>query len=369
MNNRILFLTLKVFSSTGGIEKVCRIVGKALNELTVDTKGELKVYSMYDNQTDDKYFPSQLFAGWAGNKKTFVFQSVMEGMKSNIVILSHINLLIVGYLIKLFSPKTKLILIAHGIEVWSPLSFWKKRMLTRCDRILTVSNYTKDKMREMHLFPEDKFRVFNNCLDPFLPEPKDSKSGKLLDKYNFTKEDIIILTLTRLSAKEKYKGYDTVLKSLQKLKKKSSKLKYLMVGKYDAEEKERLDKLLIELNLDATVKFAGFVGDDELADHFQLADLYVMPSEKEGFGIVFIEAMFYGLPVIAGNKDGSVDALLNGKLGQLVDPQNLDEIINAIENILSDRVTYIPDNNTLLEKFSYDVYKNNLHNILKELKN
>ena len=85
-----------------------------------------------------------------------------------------------------------------------------------------------------------------------------------------------------------------------------------------------------------------------------------MPSRKEGFGIVFIEAMYYGLPVIAGNMDGSSDALLHGKLGQLVNPDSVEEIANAISNILKNKPSYIPDRKLLIQHFSYETYKNNL---------
>ena len=81
-----------------------------------------------------------------------------------------------------------------------------------------------------------------------------------------------------------------------------------------------IDTLLKKLDIPDTVVMPGFIPDDELEAHFAMSDMYVMPSRKEGFGIVFIEAMYYGLPVIAGNMDGSVDALLNGELGQLVNP-------------------------------------------------
>ena len=74
------------------------------------------------------------------------------------------------------------------------------------------------------------------------------------------------------------------------------------------------------MNLSESVIFTGYVKDEEVAAHFSIADIYIMPSTKEGFGIIFIEAMFYGKPVIAGNKDGSADALQNGTLGILVNP-------------------------------------------------
>ena len=59
-----------------------------------------------------------------------------------------------------------------------------------------------------------------------------------------------------------------------------------------------------------------------------------MPSKKEGFGYVFLEALACGKPVIAGNCDGSRDPLLDGELGQLVDPDNVDEVADAIRRVV-----------------------------------
>ena len=78
------------------------------------------------------------------------------------------------------------------------------------------------------------------------------------------------------------------------------------------------------------VQFAGLVPPEELPDYFRLADVFVMPSTGEGFGIVFLEAMATGVPVIAGNRDGSRDALCDGALGTLIDPENCEELASAI---------------------------------------
>ena len=104
--------------------------------------------------------------------------------------------------------------------------------------------------------------------------------------------------------------------------------------------------------------------DEELAAHFSLADVYIMPSEKEGFGIVFIEAMYYNKPVIAGNKDGSTDALLNGKLGLLVNPESLEEVSAAIMKMMEHKEQYLPDRKLLMENFSYPVYKEKWREVL-----
>ncbi len=368
MNNNILFLTLRVFSATGGIEKVCKILCKAISEFQSEgLLASINVLSMYDKTEDvnSKYLSPKMFSGYAEKKWSFVKQAVKLGRSSNVVVLSHINLLSIGYLIKLIAPKTKLVLIAHGIEVWGPLSGLRIRMLKKCDNIIAVSNFTKQTMMQLYNLSDKKIGILNNCIDPYLPAPlNEPKDPELLNTYGFSNNDIILMTLTRLSSKELYKGYDHVLYAVNNLKAKYPTIKYLIVGRYDEVEKERLDKIIQQQQLEKEVVFAGYIHDDAVAKHYNLADLYVMPSKKEGFGIVFIEAMYYGLPVIAGNKDGSVDALCDGKLGILVNPDDQDEINTAIEKIILDKNKFKPKHDLLMECFSYSNYKENLKKVL-----
>ena len=363
-----LFLTLRVFSATGGIEKVCRIAGKAMYELGLQFGGGVKVYSMHghaDSAIGNKYFPQFVFTGFNGNKVRCVLKSIKEGRRSRVVLLSHINLLLPGFLIKFFSPRVKLVLLAHGIEVWKPLPKWKLFMLKKFDLILPVSHFTKERMKELYGLPEERFKVLNNCLDPFMEFPlQESKDEDLLDKYGLNIDHQVMLTVSRLSTTEQYKGYDKVLTALPSLTKMYPDLRYLVVGKYDVEEKIRLDRMVQDLGLEDIVIFTGFVPDEDLAAHFRLADLFVMPSEKEGFGIVFIEAMFYGIPVIAGNLDGSVDALSNGRLGTLINPEKKSELISAIRNMLDHPSTHTPNRELLMKEFSYQTYKRGLGEVV-----
>ena len=294
-----------------------------------------------------------------------MLSAIIKGMKSRVLLISHINLLLPAYVIKLFTPKTKTVLIAHGIEVWKPLSKAKKKMLKRMDYILPVSDFTKQQMQQTFQLPAEKFSTLNNCLDPFLPGPSsDVNKMTWRKKYGLSENDLVLMTLTRLSATEKNKCYDKVLVALKNLQSEYPQLKYVFVGKYDLEEKKRLETLSNDLGILAAITFTGFVEDNEIAEYYNMADVYIMPSEKEGFGISFIEAMFYNIPVIAGNRDGSIDALANGELGTLIDPRSQDEITAAIQKVLENKKAFTPNRELLLNKFSYPVYKNNLQKIL-----
>lgn len=364
MRNNYLFLTLKVFAATGGIEKICRVAGKALFETGIRNQVRAQVYSMYDKQEDaddNRYFPTEMFRGFGKARIRFIIAAIKKGRQTDTVILSHINLLLVGWLIKKISPSTRIIMFAHGIEVWGSLRPRQKMMLQCCDRVIAVSHYTSRKIQELHAVPAAKCRVLNNGLDPFLPVGFDEQvKDELRKKYGYSQDDLILFTLTRLSSRERYKGYDKVLQAMVSLKKDHPRLKYLLAGSYDDKEKAHLDQMINYLALAGSVQITGFVPEDSLVAHFTMADIYVMPSIKEGFGIVFIEAMYYGLPVIAGNLDGSPDALLDGKLGILVDPLDVHAIESAIREILANKDSYIPNRELLTDHFSYEHYKENL---------
>lgn len=368
MRKKLLFLTLNTFSATGGIETVCRVAGKALHETTRERGGTFRLLAMHDggNTVNEAYVPASAYRGFGGKQIKFTLAALREGQGAEMVLLSHINLLPIGFLIKTFSPKTKLVLIAHGIEVWEPLQGVKASMLKAVDLFLPVSRFTGDKLQAVQNIAPQKIKVLNNCLDPFLKAEVDpALVAALRKRYGFSESDFILLTVTRLKFSEQYKGYDKVVQALQRLKPSHPDLKYLIVGKWDEAEKKRLDAVIAGAHLQDAVIFAGFAKEEELSAHFKLADAYIMPSTGEGFGIVFIEALFYGLPVIAGNVDGSVDALAGGEFGLLVNPANTEEISEAILRVYSNKEDALPLHQYVTERFGFETYKSNLQSALK----
>lgn len=361
--NKILFLTLYTFSLTGGIEKVCRSLAKALTDLQLP----FHLLAMHDREADldTRYLKAEHFKGVNGRKFYFALTAIVKGITSQTVILSHINLLIFAKIIKTIAPQTRIILYAHGIEIWEQLPNWKKRFLQEKVEIWAVSEYTAAKISSMHQIDRKRITVVHNCLDPYFNIPTQfEKSADLLQRYHLQSEQPILFTLTRLSAQEAYKGYDVVLSAMPALLKKFPNLHYLLAGKADEQEWHRVKNLIERLSLKDHVTLCGFIKDEELADHFKLGSVFIMPSTHEGFGIVFIEAAACGAKIIGGNIDGSVDALLNGSLGTLVNPQDAAEVGLAIEQNLQSEHQPLAIQNTCLTHFSYQHYLSNISSLL-----
>ncbi|WP_412467666.1 glycosyltransferase family 4 protein [Pedobacter sp. KLB.chiD] len=367
---KVLFLTLKTFSLTGGIEKVCRSLCRVLYDLSEEELLQSTVYSMYDKNTDrdSRYLSKNQFHGFNGNRERFVIQSFLSGLKADVILLSHIHLINIVYFIKKIHPHKKIYLLAHGIEIWKKLSDSKLRMLNQLDKIICVSHFTANKIMEMHQIPASRLEVLNNCLDPFYYLPRHfDKPQILLDRYHLNHDNTVLFSLSRLSSSEKYKGYDHTIELLPQLLEKYPNLVYLLGGKWDAVEKKRLDDLIGVNHLQKHIRLIGFIDEAELTEHFLLSDIFILPSKKEGFGIVFIEAMASGLRVIAGNKDGSADALKNGSLGLLVDPDDQEDILNGISLLLKHDQTNKEKKNLqeeCMQAFGYKQYLNSIRTLL-----
>lgn len=291
------------------------------------------------------------FRGFGGRRFQFVWRALVAGFSAHTVIISHVNLALPVFLLRVFRPRLRLIVLTHGVEVWEkPVSLLGRAVLRKAD-VVSVSTYTAGRLQA--LFGVES-TVIHNCLSPFLAPVQ---GLDLRSKWGIGAGEKVVLTLSRLAATEHKKGYDHVVAAVAQLRKGGLPVRYVFAGKYETTEKERLEALARASGFSDLLLFTGFVPDDSLGDLFVMADVYIMPSRKEGFGITFIEAMHYGVPVIAGNADGSVDALLGGRLGLLVDPQDDAAILDALYKVLEDPARYRPDRALLHAHFGFDRYR------------
>jgi len=260
------------------------------------------------------------------------------------------------------------ILVAHGIDAWGITNASRKRALLKADLTLAVSNYTRDRLiQEVGLDP-DRVKILPNTFaaDRFAIAPK---PPRLLRRYGLRPDTPVILTVCRLADTECYKGYDQIIKAMPEIVRAVPKARFLLVGK--GPDRPRIERLIADAGVQDAVILAGFVPDEELAEHYNLCDSFAMPSRAEGFGIVYLEALACGKTVLAGNKDGSRDALGGGELGLLVDPDDTAEIAAEIIRVLRRehwrQEIFNPEllRRRVIELFGFEAFKRAVADILE----
>jgi asparagine synthase (glutamine-hydrolysing) len=263
-----------------------------------------------------------------GGKLRFVLavvRQLLRDRKFQLVHCGHINLLPVAFLAKLWTG-APIILVLYGFEAWlRPRWFWLRWLAPRADAILTISRLTYSRFAQWaspricpaYLLPTTV------DLSAFTPGPKDDS---LLSRYGLHGRKVI-LTVGRMDSRERMKGFDEVIEAMPAILRHEPTTTYLVVG--DGPDRGRLERKVSLFGLSDRVVFAGLVPEDEKVAHYRLADAYIMPGCGEGFGIVFLEAIACGLPVVGSKIDGSREALRHGRLGRLVDPTSRDDIVQA----------------------------------------
>jgi glycosyltransferase involved in cell wall biosynthesis len=330
-----VFVFLEIFAREGGIQSYVKDIFRAYLELSEGYKAE--VFLLRDSSGCSNPFESE-------NLKFHYFQNQSPQLgrikmaaallkyflqqRPQHVFCGHINLAV---LIKtlcqpLGIPYT---VLTYGKEVWQPLKPQERRALASAAGIWTISRYSRDRACAANNLDPNKVKMLPCAIDgdKFTPG---SKLPELVEKYNLT-DNKVLMTVARLWSGDIYKGVDVTIRALPQIAQVFPEVKYLVIGRGD--DQPRLAQLAQDLGVSDRVVFAGFVPTEELIAHYHLADAYIMPSQ-EGFGIVYLEAMACGVPVLSGDDDGSADPLQDGKLGWRVPHRNPEAVAAACMEIL-----------------------------------
>ncbi|MEG4813035.1 glycosyltransferase family 4 protein [Microcoleus sp. K5-D4] len=315
-----VFCFLEIFASEGGIQSYVQDILKAYLSITAGSNSppQAEVLLLRDSPECNnpyesknlKFYYTQTENPWFGRLKfaTILLTRLLQKRPKR-VFCGHIKLapLIQTLCLPLGIPYT---ILTYGKEVWEPLPPKYQTAMRQADSIWTISRYTRDRTCQIHNLNPEKFQIVpctvNKNIFTTGPKPQD-----LLEQYNLVGAKIL-MTVARLRSTDIYKGVDVTIQALPQIAETFPNVKYLVIGRGD--DRSRLAKLADDLGVTERVIFAGFVPTENLAAHYQLADAYVMPSQ-EGFGIVYLEALACGVPVLAGDTDGSADPLQDGKLG------------------------------------------------------
>ncbi|MGB9980625.1 glycosyltransferase family 4 protein [Methanobacterium sp.] len=247
--------------------------------------------------------------------------------------IKHIVYQNLAYLLNLVDLE-KTIITCHDLIPWvyeknrSP--FWKANIngLKKADRIITVSSFSKNEIIKYVKYPADKIHVIPNAVDHSIYYKNPDKT--ILNKLNIELDNPIILYV---GSEEPRQNVDKLIKAFAKLKKKLPDAKIIKIGESNLYgTREKLFKLINELNLQKDVIFAGSVPEKELPKWYNAADLLVYPCAYAGFGLPPLEAMACGTPVITSNTTSLPEVV--GDAGIMIDPTDVDKLSNEMYDVL-----------------------------------
>jgi phosphatidylinositol alpha-1,6-mannosyltransferase len=318
----VLFVGRAAWSSHGGIQRFNRRVADSLRLLDVRVATLMVADAMNAERPEIR--------GFNGSMICFAVDFLRRIRGANILLLGHINFLPFGLLYRLLNPSGRVILFAHGVEVWNDERYRKMKtyepwLLDRTvDCVAIVSRYSRDLMVKEFRLAAGRFTIFPNAVD--ITTVRNCK--KMRDPAN-------VLVVSRLGAGEAEKHVDKVIRAFPSVLNTHPNAVLSIVG--SGEMESPLRELALQLNIADSVVFLGSVDDATLDEAYCSASVFALPSSKEGFGIVYLEAWMRGVPVIASCFGAGGEVVSDGKDGFTVDPQDLDALADRLVRLISDR--------------------------------
>lgn len=314
-----LLLTLSLRSRAGGEERYCRAFAEAL----ASSGATVETMSLWDLNEPEGQSRGAAAGGAGGSRLRMIGTTLrlLVSCRPATVIIGHVLLLPLAILVRLLRPQAQILLLVYGIEVWDAPSRLRRLLIGRgVDRIVAVSEHTATRMAASHRLPRERFNVVTPPAPPAFP----FRPGR--------RRASTILSVSRLGAHTAGKGIEHMIAAMPAVAARVPDARYVIVG--DGSDRPRLEKLAAAAGVADRVEFAGAVSDDGLERAYRDADVFVLPSSQEGFGIVFLEAFAHGLPVVAAAAGAAAD-VVRGR-GLLVPPGDPRSLAASVTRMLTE---------------------------------
>ena len=322
----------------GGIQRVGRHLAAVLIEFAAGRGWDCRLLSLNDSPELHRMTLAGrefVFTGCERAKARLATTAMRAARrKPKLVLAGHPNLAPVVQAMRLLSPRTKSIVCTHGVEVSEPLGRLRQYALRRANVVLAPSRDTAEQVIVQQEVARERIRVLPWALDPQFEgmlasvkpaaPPREFPSGR------------VILTVGRWVETERYKGMDTLITTMPRLLTLWPDLQLAVVGTGD--DRAWLADLAEKNGVERHVHFLSGLSNDELAACYAACEIFALPSRSEGFGLVYLEAMACGKPVIGGSHGGAPEIIQDGVTGYLVPHGDPIQLATAIQTLLSDPV-------------------------------
>lgn len=336
MNNqrhrfRLFLVGTEFFREPGGIQYVNRELLRMLAEFSRKTPVDVEAFSLNDlshGLPADFELPKGFeWHGFDRARVGLVWKLLRRllAAQPHLVLFTHVHLAGLAGLVRMAAPRARIAVLGHGVEVWKKLGVQIAHGLRLADAVVAPSEFTRARMVEVNRVAPERMTVIAHGLSSdwvktFAKVKPASRAGHTL------------LSVTRLARADTQKGVDVVLRAMPEILRRCPEARYAIVG--DGNGRTTLEQMAASLGIAGRVEFRGELSSEALCRAYQEADVFVLPSQQEGFGLVFLEAMYSGLPVVGVRSGSAPNVVEDGVTGILVAPGNEQQIVSAVSGLL-----------------------------------
>lgn len=335
---RLCLLSASTFSREGGIQRVTQMVLRILRELVPEAP--LDLLTLHDardqlphGHADGNGHPQKLqFQPFGSTRLPFAAAALRQLVhgRPRLAISDHAHLAVLPWLARMVRRFAFVSFVYHAeLKTLGPL---RRRALRRSDLIIAISEFAAREAR--HILGDNVRPIV--CPLGLHPEYEDWARACTVPP-EFMRQRRCVLIVGRMADQQRDKGHEALIRAFPTVVRCFPDALLVIVGR--GADKTRLKHLVSHLGLDSYIHFAGYVPDQLLPAYYEAARIFAMPSYAEGFGLVYLEAMYHALPCIAGNQDAAREVVLDQETGLLVQPGNVQDLEGALIRLLSDPKT------------------------------
>ncbi len=274
------------------------------------------------------------FRGFNRAKGRFIRTALRKAMGgARLTVVEHPYLAPLAQAMKLVAPGLRTVIQAHGTEVWTPLAVPRRWGLRHADCVLAPSSVTARQLVAVQGIDEKRVHCLPWGLDPEFgcSGAESSQGASSSDEFPDGK---VVLTVGRQDRGAQYKGVDLLIEATLRLLHTFPDLHLVVIG--SGTDRSRLERMAQQLQIGEHIHFLGDVPGEKLAAAYRRCNVFAMPSSGEGFGLVFLEAMAFGKPVVGGAHGGTLDIIDDGVTGYLVPHGDVDLLAQLLDRLLAD---------------------------------